>query len=175
MKIANRDDIIIELAAIMMKADIDCNEYQTDVYLYIDKDTDIARLNTFVNVGGNSWLNDDHLTVWIDRKHLENHLDYFETIEEIADALDMTPDELRVMAVQTLYAPEDEMTFSDMTWSDVYQLIRQTDELNDKLREAYAEAIREHEPEYMEQAEEALRQLESYIEEEEALRREWEA
>ena len=175
MKIANRDDIIIELAAIMMKADIDCNEYQTDVYLYIDKDTDIARLDTFVNVGGNSWLNDDHLTVWIDRQHLENHLDYFETIEEIADALGMTSDELRVMTVQTLYAPEDGMTFTDMTWSDVYQMIRQTDDLNDKLREAYEEAIREHEPEYQEQAEEALRQLESYIEEEEALRREWEA
>lgn len=175
MEIKNREEIVQELAQIMMQSDIECRPYQTDVYMYIDQETREARLDKFTNVGGNSWLNDDHLTVWIDRQHLENHLDYFETIEEIADALDMTPDELRVMAVQTLYAPDDRMTFADMTWSDVYQMIRQTDEVNDKLREAYAEAIRDHEPEYIEQAEDALKQLEDYIEEEEALRREWEA
>lgn len=174
MKIKNREEIVQELAQIMMQSDIECRPYQTDVYMYIDRETSEAHLDTFTNAGGNSWLNDDHLTVWIDRQHLENHLDYFETIEEIADALDMTSDELRVMAVQTLYAPEDGMTFADMTWSDVYQMIRQTDELNDKLREAYAEAIRDHEPEYIEQAEDALKQLEDYMEEEENLRKEFE-
>ena len=38
--------------------------YQVDVYVYInDEGTDVD-FDTFTNVGGNSWLDDDHLTIY---------------------------------------------------------------------------------------------------------------
>lgn len=50
------------------------NRYQTDIYLYIDENGH-GTIDTFANVGGNSWLNDDHITIYTDREHCETKLD----------------------------------------------------------------------------------------------------
>lgn len=50
------------------------NRYQTDIYLYIDENGR-GTIDTFANVGGNSWLNDDHITIYTDREHYETKLD----------------------------------------------------------------------------------------------------
>lgn len=50
------------------------NRYQTDIYLYIDENGH-GTIDTFANVGGNSWLNDDHITIYTDREHYETKLD----------------------------------------------------------------------------------------------------
>lgn len=50
------------------------NRYQTDIYLYIDENGH-GTIDTFVNVGGNSWLNDDHIKIYTDREHCETKLD----------------------------------------------------------------------------------------------------
>lgn len=68
--ISNYDQILEELTNLLIDFDLDQNEYQTDVYLYIGEDGK-ARLDTFINVGGDSWLNDDHITIYCDRPHYE--------------------------------------------------------------------------------------------------------
>ena len=52
-KITNQEQIINELADLLFMFDVNLNEYQTDVYLYID-DNGVGSLNLFCNVGGNS-------------------------------------------------------------------------------------------------------------------------
>ena len=69
-QISNYDQILDELVNLLIDFDFDQNEYQTDVYMYIGEDGK-ARLDTFINVGGNSWLNDDHITIYSDKPHYE--------------------------------------------------------------------------------------------------------
>lgn len=64
----NYDEVVEEIAKTMMQLDKDAARFQTDIYLYIDGDG-IGTVDTFVNVGGNSWLNDDHITVYQDKPH----------------------------------------------------------------------------------------------------------
>lgn len=49
-------DKLIEAIIALEKSD---PKYQVDLYLYPDGSTD-----EFVNVGGNSWLNDDHIKIY---------------------------------------------------------------------------------------------------------------
>ena len=53
--IKNREEIVDKLVDMLVQFDKDCNSYQTDVYLYYDKENQTAELDTFVNVGGNSY------------------------------------------------------------------------------------------------------------------------
>ncbi len=85
MEIKNRNQIIEELAGIMLQADLDHNNYQTDIYLYLSEDG-TATLDEYINVGGNSWLNDDHYLLWIDKPHYED-IDPTATREEREDYL----------------------------------------------------------------------------------------
>lgn len=82
--IININDLVSELAVILRKFEIDLNPYQTDVYFYYDPDTKIGRLETFVNVGGHSWINDDHVTIYSDKPHYMNVYDYFDSVSEFA-------------------------------------------------------------------------------------------
>lgn len=75
-EITNRTEIVAALAAMLRQFDIDLNKYQTDVYLYHNEDG-TATLDTFVNVGGNSWLGDDHTTIYIDKQHYNTIYDSF--------------------------------------------------------------------------------------------------
>ena len=92
--IININDLVSELAVILRKFEIDLNPYQTDVYFYYDPDTNMGRLKTFINVGGNSWINDDHVTVYRDPSHYMSVYDYFDTVQEFADALEISKKDL---------------------------------------------------------------------------------
>ena len=58
----NADELRDEFIEILKQFDKDLNEYQTDVYLYVDENNN-GEWYLFTNVGGNSWLNDDHITM----------------------------------------------------------------------------------------------------------------
>lgn len=66
--IKNYDEIADELAEMLKNYALAQNEFQTDVYLYVKKDG-TAELDEFTNAGGNSWLNDDHITIYSDMSH----------------------------------------------------------------------------------------------------------
>lgn len=92
--VININDLVSELAEILRKFEIDLNPYQTDVYFYYDPDAKIGRLETFINVGGNSWINDDHVTIYRDPPHYDDIYDYFNDISEFADALEISKKDL---------------------------------------------------------------------------------
>lgn len=62
-ELANRTEVIEEIAQSLMRLDLERRKYQTDLYLYIDKGG-IGRIVEYENVGGNSWLDDDHITIY---------------------------------------------------------------------------------------------------------------
>lgn len=94
MIIKNRVEIVKQLAELLRKFDIELNPYNTDVYLYYDSEKHTADLDTFVNVSGKEWLDDDHYTIYTDRQHPDKAIDSFDTVEEIAEAIGKTKEEI---------------------------------------------------------------------------------
>lgn len=90
----NREAIVEELAEMLKKFDMQLNAYQTDVYLYYDEEKQTAELDTFINVGGRSWLNDDHCTIYADCEHYETDFDFFDNLGDLADAVGIQEEEL---------------------------------------------------------------------------------
>lgn len=74
-ELKNRDKVIDMIAETMRELDKDACDFQIDIYLYIDEDGN-GEIETFSNPGGNSWRDDDHITVYSDGPHYD---DYFET------------------------------------------------------------------------------------------------
>ena len=93
-ELKNRAEIVAELAKMLREFDLALNPYDTDVYLYYDENEKTAELDTFVNVGGNSWLNDDHYTIYTDCEHHETDFDFFDNLDDLADAVGIRKEEL---------------------------------------------------------------------------------
>lgn len=62
MLIKNKADLINEIAEQRMALNVEAYPHQIDFYLYMNAECE-GTVDTFINVGGNSWLNDDHITV----------------------------------------------------------------------------------------------------------------
>ena len=92
--LTNADELRDELISYLKYFDKEENKYQTDLYLYVDTETNTGTLYEFVNVGGNSWLNDDHYILYIDKPHYETWEDIygFESKEEYDEFVDEDPD-----------------------------------------------------------------------------------
>lgn len=93
MELKNHWEIINELEDKIIQLEIEKRAYQTDIYLYVDEDGN-GRLVEFENVGGNGYLDDDHIVVYTDLEHHEDVWDYLDDTDEIAFALDMSVEEL---------------------------------------------------------------------------------
>lgn len=91
--VININELVSELAVILQKFEIDLNPYQTDVYFYYDAEAKMGAQQTFINVGGHSWLN-DHVTIYSDEPHYMNVYDYFDSVLEFADALEISEKDL---------------------------------------------------------------------------------
>ncbi len=59
----NYDEILDGLNNTLKDLDISNPEHQVDIYLYLNEDGS-GTLDTFYNVGGSSWLNDDHICIY---------------------------------------------------------------------------------------------------------------
>ena len=90
--LANYEDIEKELADMVRQFEIDCNRYQTDVYLYIDEDG-TGRLDTFVNVSGTSWLDDDHIKIYADKQRNYGPLDQYDN-NDLCDVIGKSMEEV---------------------------------------------------------------------------------
>lgn len=151
--VININELVPELAVILRKFEIDLNPYQTDVYFYYDADAKIGRLETFINVGGHSWLNDDHITIYSDEPHYMNVYDYFDSVLEFADALEISKNDL-IKAVRKfkdfgINFPVDRRNIIDYIKSD--------DKLADKVTAYYIDYyVDEYEAEFLSKAQEIL-------------------
>lgn len=131
--IKNSEQIVAELAALLKIFDCELRNYQTDVYIYLHDDG-TASLSEFVNVGGNSWLDDDHRVLYTDKEHFENRFDTFTTVEDLCYAAGITP----AYAAKALEVEPDELE-----WIDVRDYIKKNPYLENRLDESYLDLLDE--------------------------------
>lgn len=131
--VININDLVSELAEILRKFEIDLNPYQTDVYFYYDPDAKIGRLETFINVGGNSWINDDHVTIYRDLPHYDDVYDYFNNISEFANALEISESDL----IKAARKFKDFWVNFPIDRRDIIDYIKSDEKLADKVTAYY--------------------------------------
>lgn len=137
VKIANRDEILEKLTELLKQFDIDRNQYQTDVYLYLDEGNN-ARLDTFVNVGGNSWLDDDHYTIYTDKEHYDDDISLFiSSPEGFAEVLEISFDDFE-KEVKAYHGLEPDEDISDI---DAYEYICSNEKYHSKIEDYRTDAI----------------------------------
>lgn len=159
-ELKNRAEIVAKLAEMLKKFDLELNTYDTDVYLYYDEAEKTAELDTFVNVGGNSWLNDDHYTIYTDCEHHETDFDFFDNLDDLADAVGIRKEELIKKAAK--YADID---VEDVAYYEIARFIESDDKLMEKLHETYKTYLDEMENDYVERADYIISEWESNEEE----------
>lgn len=158
LHIANREAVVNELAEMLKQFDIERNSYQTDVYAYYDEETHMVTLDTFTNVGGNSWLNDDHRTIYTDKEHYEDIFDVYSSIGDIAEDLELSEDELIAKV-----AAERDLDIEDVDYYEVTAFIQDNSEYLDKLDAYYIEwYVNDQTAEYVQQAEEIIDEYEEH-------------
>lgn len=177
MKIANREEIVEKLTEMLMQFDKDARMYQTDVYLYYDSENQTAELDTFVNVGGNSWLNDDHYTIYTDKEHYDGDMwSWYQSVEELAEYAEIPLDELREKVIKRLELDEDEAEDFELDYYEAREFFEANDEYMEKLQATYEECIDDMRSDYADRAEEILSRFEEeqeFIESEERARENW--
>lgn len=155
--VININDLVSELAEILRKFEIDLNTYQTDVYFYYDPDTKMGRLETFINVGGNSWINDDHVTIYSDSPHYMNIYDYFDSVLEFADALEISKNDL----IEATRKFKNLNSDDSIERIEVIDYIKSDDKLADKVTAYYINYyVDEYEAEFLSKAQEILSRIE---------------
>ena len=162
--ISNREEIVEALADQLMQFDKELNSYQTDVSMYIDEETGAATLDTFINIGGRSWLEDDHKTIYTDKEHFESMYDRFCNDGDFAAFLNMENNDLKNEVVKYLAdiggINEDEAEDYNPTWHETRDYIETRPDYIEKLEYAYNDEIENNRRDYLEKAEEIIEQAE---------------
>ena len=141
-KITNIREVLDALADRLEQDAIEELPYQVDIYLYIRDGK--AELDDFVNVGGNSWLDDDHYLLHTLPQHNDRGcFDLFDSIPSAAEVLDVTEEYLIHRAWEYVY-DEDPGELSSIDYSDVYDMIRHSEDLTDKLQAIFEEYVRDN-------------------------------
>lgn len=157
IELRNEEAVIDQITTAMMDHDAACCGYQEDIYLYID-DTGIGRISIFPNVGGHSWLDDDHITVCCMREYVGDWTDTFTTEDDIAYALDCSYEHLIESVREWLEVTTgDQYEQDEIGYDDVYNYVRAHQPILDKIMDAREEIIRtDCKVEYRERAVEEL-------------------
>lgn len=154
-ELKNREAVIEQLTEMLMQFDKDFNGYNTDVYLYYNEETQEATLDEFVYIG-NSWRDDDHVTIYTDECHYddiyEHMMDYFE--ENVSDALDMDIVDIEKAVSEWLDIDIDDVDACDIAkWVEEFH--------SEKMHEYYnSRFIDENRSDYVERAEMIIERFE---------------
>lgn len=137
----------------LIQFDKELNRYQTDVYLYYDEESQKATLDTFTNIGGNSWLDDDHYCIYSDKQHNDDMFDlcYFSG-QDLADGIGVELDALEAEAREYHDLDDDE----EVGYSDLRDYIKHKDEYIDALQKCYEDYIDDNRALYEEKAANAV-------------------
>lgn len=164
MIIKNREAVVSELTKMLIEFAKSMNSYQTDVYAYYIEETEEVVLTTFVNVGGNSWLKDDHYTIYTDEQHNETIFDSYDNIGDLL-ACSTNYDTEKAKEIERTIAKELEIDELDnYNYFDVRDYIKNNDELMENLTNNFSELIGEMESDFAEEAEEIISRFEEEIE-----------
>ena len=136
--IENFDEINEELIELLKQFDKERNEYDTDVYLYYDEDTNTAKLDTFVNPGGNSWLDDDHYTIYTDKQHYDSFMDWYGgEISVISDVLNVSEEQLYQETANYFNIGD----IDNVYYSDIEKYVTNNESYNNILYDNYCRYI----------------------------------
>lgn len=152
--IANRSELIDDVTEMLMQFERDLNEYRTDLYMYYDE-TGRIYFDTFTNVGGNSWLDDDHVCIYSDTPHFNSFFEFYNDVSEIAEALEIDETELTKKVAD--FEELDKEDINDINCTNLFyyttQYIKNNDDLFEKLKMHYDEyAVEEYRSEFAERA-----------------------
>lgn len=153
-KISNYNAVLEELVSMMMEHDRDHTSYQEDVYLYIENGE--GTLALFTNVGGNSWLNDDHITVMRLPELNTDWTDFVPNIGDIAEVLGWSVNSLRERAAAWHCEQGRQFYAEEMDYRDIGEFIEAHDCILHQILDAEAEYIEDSRSEYAERAAMAL-------------------
>lgn len=116
LRLKNHGAVLEALIEQLKEFQADLNRYQTDVYLYVKNGE--GSIDTFTNVGGNSWLQDDHYTIYTDQEHYDTKMDdlingdsYGWLIDELESVFNLSG--LKAKAYAEITAAMDEETIED--------------------------------------------------------------
>ena len=161
-ELKNREEVVKTLAKMLREFDIEMNSFDTDVYLYYNEEEKTAELDTFVNAGGNSWLNDDHETIYRDDGNFDSMYEVgFQSISDLAEAVGLAEKELIAKTADFLEFDEDD-DLDEIDYWDVVSFIKSDCDLSDKVKAAFAEWIDEQGEDYESQADDIIREWEEY-------------
>lgn len=163
MIIKNRETVVEQLTEMLVQFAKDMNAYDTDVYAYYNKETQEVELDTFVNPGGNSWLNDDHYTIYTDDQHHEDVFDSYDSEGDLLAAA-TNDDKEEAKKVEKAIAEELEIEVDEVDYSDIRDYIKNNEKYYDNLTNAYNDMVEEMRAEYAQQAEEIISRFEEETE-----------
>lgn len=157
----NRVEIVEQLAALLRKFDVDCNSYDTDVYLYYDADAQNAELKTFENVGGCNWLDDEHICIYRDHEHVElNMWNWVQSKNEFSNLLEISEEELDA-EVKEYYKGKGKDEDGEFDYYDYKMYVQSNDDYVSAIAEAYKDFLNDFSAEYNEKAEEIIEKFEN--------------
>lgn len=147
--IENTEEVRQRLIRMLMDDARDMCRYQRDIYMYID-DEGHAQLEWFINVGGNSWINDDHILLYRCREHYEGIEDSIDGISHLADIICMSADELIDHVSEDIEIDRDDVDFDDCyRWA--------FEHFDGIISEWYDTCIEDAASDYADQADEIMR------------------
>lgn len=163
LRLIDHKKLIDDVAAWKMEQDKGCVDYQCDLYMHLSQDGSYT-LETFVNVGGNSWSDDDHITLC----SYTAESDMWDDIQDIAELADIIGEPLEYViesvAEWASCDPEDVSLLDAIAWCKGCE----NDAWCDRIDEAWRDRIDEFATCYYDWAEytvyEALDDLEMELE-----------
>lgn len=165
MKLKNYDELIPQIARMMLDHDKAHTGYQEDIYLYVDADGN-GRLKLVQNVGGNSWLDDDHYTVCSLPERFTDWTDTFQDVVSIADALHWSVQTLRARVAEWCSEMLDNyVPAGDVKFSDVREFIENHQPLLDMMYAAELQQFEDAFSDYVDSATESFDSLLSSLDE----------
>jgi len=139
-ELVNRDKIIEDFAKMICDLEIERNPFQTDIYLYIDEETKKGELYRFTNPGGNSWLNDDHITIYNDRPHYDSIFDIYNgDLNLIAETLKKDHEEFK-KELATYYNDAD--PDYDPPFQDVEQYVKNNPDYMELIKQDFIDNLK---------------------------------
>ena len=156
MELKNYDELIPQIARMMLDHDKDHTRYQEDIYLYVDADGN-GRLSLFQNVGGNSWLDDDHYTLHCMAERYTDWTDTFQDFYSIAGALNWSVATLRDrVAAWVSETTGWYQSAADIEFNEMRHFIEEHPQLRNKMYDAEAQKFENAFSDYVDIATEIL-------------------
>ena len=139
-ELKNYADVLETIITMAIEHDVDHTRYQEDIYMYI-KDG-VGSVCLFQNVGGNSWIDDDHITVMQLPQLYSDWTDFVPNLGDIADILEMSLDTLKERAAAWHCEKGWQFDASEMDYQDIREFIEAHPVLLNKITDAEAEYLR---------------------------------